>query len=173
MEQVVNQQLEIKELQKIVNARNQERINDLNSFIEKIPITMAEVKENVTELKEYEVKFNKMIKKNENEIKKIDKNKTDADLKFKSNDERLTDLETVMEKIKVEQSYAMARINVFDAANTQEELADENGRALTLRKVNKRISQLKYDLNPEKGKIRGNTFRHPILKKIAELETEI
>jgi len=76
-------------------------------------------------------------------------------------------------KLEAEHGYVMTKIDGLTLNNLNDSLEDENGRTLTLKKVNKRISELKYNLNPENNKVRGTTFRHPLLKKIAEVEERI
>lgn len=74
IEYIATLQEENNGLKKTIVQKNEDRIKDLNNFLEKIPITIAEVKENIIELK-YEKRFNQMIKENEDELANIDKNK--------------------------------------------------------------------------------------------------
>jgi len=149
-------------LRKANIRKNDERIDDLKGFLEKIPITIAQVRENIAELKEYEEKYNKMLKENKDKLEKIDKNKQESDKNFKELKQKINSIEDKIVKLDISYKYLEVKSNMNNS--TQENSTeDDNGRAL--RKLNKKIIELNYNLNSESKKVRVNTCRHPFTQE--------
>jgi len=95
-----------------------------------------------------------------------------TDKNFKELKQKITNIEDKILKLDVSYKYLEVKSNMNNST-LENSTEDDNRRTLTLRKLNKKIIELNYNLNPESKKVRRNTCRHPLLKKIFEMEDAI